>query len=82
MLQFIRNMAQWPSLRRFFNQIPGPFLAKLTRLWKLYHLLVGSYTKRVNELHRLYGTSAMPLVTHHHARGVQAAVSTGKVTHD
>ncbi|KAF2173103.1 hypothetical protein M409DRAFT_49590 [Zasmidium cellare ATCC 36951] len=46
---------QWPVVQRFRNGIPGPFLAKLSPLWKIYHVLRGSYRKKVRKLHDRYG---------------------------
>ncbi|USW48688.1 Putative cytochrome P450 superfamily [Septoria linicola] len=51
-LQFIKD---WPLLRRLFSKVPGPLLAKLTRLWKTYHLLRGTYEDRLKTLHALQG---------------------------
>ncbi|KAK4507103.1 hypothetical protein PRZ48_000837 [Zasmidium cellare] len=47
--------SQWSLIQRFRNGIPGPFLAKLSPLWKIYHVLRGSYRKKVRELHERYG---------------------------
>lgn len=39
------------------QSIPGPFLARFTRLWYLYRVWKGDFEKVNIELHRKYGTS-------------------------
>ena len=42
-------------ISNLFNNIPGPRVAKLTNLWKLYHLRKRNYLKKVQDLHRKHG---------------------------
>ena len=37
---------------------PGPFLARLTSLWKIYHLVNGTYDEKILHLHKKYGSSS------------------------
>lgn len=37
------------------RSIPGPFLARFTRLWKLRHYYAGNYERVITELHAIYG---------------------------
>lgn len=54
---FTSNMmpSQWPLIQRIRNGIPGPLLAKLTPLWKIYYVLRGSYRQVVGRLHERHG---------------------------
>lgn len=53
--------SQWPLIQRYRNAIPGPFLAKISPLWKIWHVLRGTYRKAVQKLHARYGIpSATP----------------------
>lgn len=38
------------------RSVPGPFLARFSRLWYLYKLWEGNFEKVNIELHRKYGT--------------------------
>ncbi|EXK46257.1 hypothetical protein FOMG_04463 [Fusarium oxysporum f. sp. melonis 26406] len=42
-------------LRSPLRQVPGPFLARFTRLWLLKQVYFGTYPKTSIELHRKYG---------------------------
>ena len=37
------------------RDVPGPFLASMTRLWHTYHYIVGDHHWRLIELHDRYG---------------------------
>ena len=44
--------------RRYFlpiRDVPGPFLASMTRLWHTYHYLLGDHHWRLIELHETHG---------------------------
>ena len=41
----------WHSLSRF----PGPFVASLTNLWKVYHIYRGDFEYVLLDAHRKYG---------------------------
>lgn len=58
--KMLQSIKDWPLLRHLFSKIPGPILAKLTGLWKLYHLVHGSYADRLRQLHSLHGKLATP----------------------
>jgi hypothetical protein len=40
-----------PNLRN----VPGPWLAKFTNLWRVYYAWRGDYTETLRKLHRQYG---------------------------
>lgn len=64
----IMEPSQWPLIQRIFNGTPGPLLAKLSPLWKIYHVLRGTYRRLTTRLHERYGNLAPPLMrsgTHH-----------------
>jgi hypothetical protein len=42
-------------LRGSFCQIPGPKLARLSRLWLLYETYAGTLPQTLIELHRVHG---------------------------
>lgn len=42
-------------LRSPLRRVPGPFLARFTRLWLLKQVYFGTYPKTSIELHRKYG---------------------------
>jgi len=42
-------------LRGTFSQIPGPKLARLSRLWLLYETYAGTLPQTLIEQHRLHG---------------------------
>lgn len=56
----------WPVVRLFFSgfEVPGPLIAKVSRLWKLYHLLRGDYRAAVRRLHERYGEWTKPARPH------------------
>jgi hypothetical protein len=39
------------------RHVPGPFLARFTRLWYLKHVFYGKFEKINIELHKKYGTN-------------------------
>lgn len=43
------------QVANLISPIKGPALAKFTSLWKVYHLIRGTYDQKVVELHRKYG---------------------------
>jgi len=43
-------------IRSPLRDIPGPFLARFTRLWELYIAIKTDYTQFNIELHKQYGT--------------------------
>lgn len=62
-------IAKSPILQLIFgrNRVPGPLLARLSTLWKSYHLVRGTYAKAVKDLHLRFGkfSSTSPLVARH-----------------
>lgn len=55
---FCTGLAVSWCLSQIFNlciPVPGPFTAKVTSLWKIYHVFSGSYDKAILELHQKYG---------------------------
>ncbi|PPJ54245.1 hypothetical protein CBER1_05126 [Cercospora berteroae] len=54
-MHILEHIKNWPFLRRLLSKVPGPFLAKFTRLWKVWHLLRGSYKAKLQQLHALHG---------------------------
>ena len=42
--------------RRLSNDIPGPALAKITVLWKMWHCRTGRYAELVHKLHQKHGS--------------------------
>jgi hypothetical protein len=54
------------TYRRFFypiSDIPGPFLASLTRLWHMIHIVKGDQNLQLLELHDKHGTLENLLVS-------------------
>ena len=49
----------WLAFRDPLRDIPGPFLARITRLWKFYLVWKGSAHLDYVKLHDLYGTSEL-----------------------
>ena len=45
----------WQALRDPLRNVPGPFLARFTRLWELHAIRQPSFEKRHLELHQRYG---------------------------
>jgi hypothetical protein len=43
-------------IRSPLTRVPGPFLARFTRLWLLKQVYLGTYPKTSIELHRKYGS--------------------------
>ncbi|CAK1354136.1 hypothetical protein CB0940_01963 [Cercospora beticola] len=54
-MHILDHIKSWPFLRRLLSKVPGPFLAKFTRLWKVWHLLRGTYRAKLQQLHALHG---------------------------
>ncbi|GIZ38993.1 hypothetical protein CKM354_000238600 [Cercospora kikuchii] len=54
-MNILEHIKNWPFLRRLLSKVPGPFLAKFTRLWKVWHLLRGTYKAKLQQLHALHG---------------------------
>lgn len=48
-------------IRSPLRRVPGPFLARFTRLWLLKEAYFGTYPKTSIELHRKYGQLVLPL---------------------
>lgn len=59
-LAFAMKLTDLPLVGALFNDVPGSYLAKLTPLWKLYHVLRGSYGVAVRRLHARYGIDPVP----------------------
>ncbi|KAB5576281.1 cytochrome protein [Coniochaeta sp. 2T2.1] len=47
--------ALWSYLSNPLRKYPGPFLAKWTNLWRLYHISQGNFHVVLERLHRRYG---------------------------
>lgn len=43
------------QIANLISPVKGPILAKFTSLWKVYHLIRGTYDQKIVELHRKYG---------------------------
>lgn len=46
----------WQYVRSPLRNIPGPFLAKWTNLWRVFNLLVGNPQQTQKQLHDKYGS--------------------------
>ncbi|KAF2212358.1 hypothetical protein CERZMDRAFT_97634 [Cercospora zeae-maydis SCOH1-5] len=58
-MHILDRIKNWSFLRRLLFKVPGPLLAKFTRLWKLWHLLRGTYKAKLQQLHALHGESTL-----------------------
>jgi Gpi18-like mannosyltransferase len=47
----------WHYVRSPLKNIPGPFLAKFTNLWRLFHVLTGHAQRTQKQLHDRYGSA-------------------------
>lgn len=56
-MDYVPFLKDWSLGPRPSTAIPGPFFAKLTRLWQVWRLLCGTYRPATQELHKLYGKS-------------------------
>ncbi|KAM3415818.1 hypothetical protein BST61_g9325 [Cercospora zeina] len=54
-MHILDHIKNWPFLRRLLSKVPGPLLAKFTRLCKLWYLLRGTYKAKLQQLHALHG---------------------------
>lgn len=63
-LLYCTNVRYNTSLRR----IPGPFLASLTRLWKVWTILTTRQEVVMMELHKRHGRQCFPLANRTHGR--------------
>jgi len=39
------------------SQVPGPFFARISVMWKIWHLLRGDFHHAIREAHQRYGIS-------------------------
>lgn len=52
----------YQTLTSPLRSVPGPFLARFTRLWELHAVLTGENTKFNMALHKKYGTRAFKYI--------------------
>ncbi|EME49097.1 hypothetical protein DOTSEDRAFT_19569 [Dothistroma septosporum NZE10] len=63
----------WPWIRLLFSNVPGPLIAKVTRLWRLYHLLRGDCGAAVKRLHDRHGP-LVQIAPHEYSLGDKSLV--------
>lgn len=59
LVKFTVNLVNW--IRSPVRSVPGPFLARVTDLWYLYHVRQGSFEKVNIKLHEQYGRTNLSL---------------------
>ena len=55
-LRQISNLVHNVHISTPANRVPGPFLAKASRVWKIWQVLRGDFNTTIRELHRKHGS--------------------------